>query len=165
MIIREAIDTDAERLANLIGEVDKSSEYMLWEPGEREISTEKQLKMIDVLRKSGNSTILVAENSDVLVGYLFGIGGNAKRNKHTAYIVIGISERSRGIGVGTRLFNELDSWATANSIHRLELTVVSKNKAGLSLYKKAGFEIEGTKRQSLIIDGKFVDEYHMAKLF
>ena len=76
-----------------------------------------------------------------------------------------VSERSRGIGVGTKLFNELDSWATANNIHRLELTVASKNKAGLSLYKKAGFEIEGTKRQSLIIDGKYMDEYYMAKLF
>jgi RimJ/RimL family protein N-acetyltransferase len=49
-------------------------------------------------------------------------------------------------------------------IHRLELTVVTENQAGLQLYKKMGFEIEGTKRQSLYIDGKFVDEYYMSKL-
>jgi len=44
------------------------------------------------------------------------------------------------------------------------LTVVTQNKAGLSLYKKMGFEIEGTKRDSLFIDGKYVDEYYMSKL-
>ena len=30
--------------------------------------------------------------------------------------------------------------------------------------KKMGFEIEGTKRDSLRVDGVYVDEYYMAKL-
>ncbi len=38
------------------------------------------------------------------------------------------------------------------------------NTAGIALYKKMGFEIEGTKRNSLFIDGKYVDEYYMSKL-
>ena len=164
MIIREAESEDVEKLTYLIQEVDKSSEYMLWEPGEREISADKQLKMLEGLRKSGNSTIFVAENSDALVGYLFSIGGNARRNKHAAYIVIGILETYRGMGIGTKLFNELDRWAKNHNIHRLELTVVTKNESGLALYRKAGFEIEGTKIKSLLIDGELVDEYYMAKL-
>ncbi|MED1939342.1 GNAT family N-acetyltransferase, partial [Cytobacillus firmus] len=33
----------------------------------------------------------------------------------------------------------------------LELTTVIHNQAGVTLYKKAGFQIEGTKKHSLMI--------------
>ncbi len=92
------------------------------------------------------------------------VGGNAKRNKHSAYIVMGILGEYRGKGIGAMLFKKLEQWAFNHNIHRLELTVVTRNKAAISLYKKVGFEIEGTKRHSLFIDSEFVDEYNMSKL-
>lgn len=164
MVIREAERKDAEKLSNLIREIDNTSQYMLWEAGERKLASEDQLKMFEKLNKNANSAIFVAEEVAELVGYLFAIGGNARRNKHAVYIVIGVSENYRGAGIGTKLFQALDEWAANHNIHRLELTVVIKNKAGLKLYKKAGFQIEGTKRNSLYIDGEFVDEYYMSKL-
>lgn len=165
MIIREIEISDAQNLSCLIQLVEASSDYMLWEAEEREIRSERQKNMIKRMKESENSTILVAENnSNELVGYLFSIGGDAKRNRHTSYIVVGISEGYRGEGVGTKLFKELEKWAIQHKIHRLELTVVTVNEAGLSLYEKMGFEIEGTKRNSLFIAGEFVDEYYMSKL-
>lgn len=165
MIVREIKISDVEKLSQLIQHVEASSEYMLLEPGEREVDNERQKNMITRLKESPNSTILVAENeSNELVGYVFAIGGDAKRNKHSAYIVIGISAAYRGKGLGTKLFKELDQWAIHNNVRRLELTVVTKNAAGLSLYEKMGFEIEGTKRDSLFIGNEFVDEYYMSKL-
>lgn len=91
------------------------------------------------------------------------IGDDAKNNRHCAYIVKGIAETFRGQGVGTKLFMELDQWTKYHTIHRLELTVVTRNEAGLSLYKKMGFDIKGTKKHSLCIGEEFVDEYYMAK--
>ncbi|WP_233191819.1 MULTISPECIES: GNAT family N-acetyltransferase [unclassified Sporosarcina] len=165
LILREIENSDAEKLSNLIQQVESSSEYMLWEAGEREIEIERQKKMIERMKDSNNSTIFVAENrNNELVGYLFAIGGDAKRNKHSAYIVVGISENYRGQGVGSKLFKELEQWATQHGIHRLELTVVTRNQAGLALYKKMGFEVEGTKRHSLFINDEFVDEYYMSKI-
>ena len=165
MIVREIEVSDAERLSHLMQQVESSSKYMLWEAGEREVKNERQKKMIKSMKDSNNSTIFVAESeNNEMVGYLFAIGGNAKRNKHSAYIVVGISENYRGQGIGTRLFKELDKWATQHDIHRLELTVVTRNQAGLSLYKKMGFDVEGTKRHSLFINDEFVDEYYMSKL-
>ena len=164
MIIREIKLNDAECLVNLIKQVESQSQYMLFESGERTIGTEQQEKRIEAMRKEGNSTIFVAEENDELVGYLIAIGGNAKRNKHAAYLVVGILSEYRGLGLGTKLFKNLQNWAKENSIHRLELSVVTRNEAGLRLYKKMGFDIEGTKRHSLYIDGEFVDEYYMSKL-
>lgn len=165
MKVREIEISDAEELSRLIHEVEASSDYMLWEAGERKVETTPQQNMIERMVVSDNSTIFVVENeNNKLVGYLFATGGNAMRNKHSTYIVIGISEDYRGQGMGTKLFNCLEQWATQHSIHRLELTVVTRNEAGVDLYKKMGFEVEGTKRHSLFINGEFVDEYYMSKL-
>ena len=95
---------------------------------------------------------------------MFAIGGNTKRTQHSTYIIIGILERYRGKGIGTALFQQLEEWAKKSQISRLELTVVTKNEAGVALYRKSGFEIDGTKRNSLMIDGTFYDEYYMSKL-
>lgn len=162
--IREAETSDASKLAKVIQQVEASSEYMLWGAGEREFHAKKQLKMIEDLKNDHNSTILVADNGDELAGYLIVIGGKAKRNQHSAYLVIGILKDFRGQGIGTMLFNELEKWAAIHYVSRLELTVVTKNKGALSLYQKQGFDIEGTKKNSLRIDGEFVDEYYMAKI-
>jgi RimJ/RimL family protein N-acetyltransferase len=39
------------------------------------------------------------------------------------------------------------------------------NERAIALYKKMGFEIEGTKKRSMRIDGQYVDEYYMAKTY
>ena len=49
-------------------------------------------------------------------------------------------------------------------MHGLELTVMTHNTAGIALYKKQGFAIEGTKRHSLLLNGQFIDEFYMSKL-
>ena len=33
------------------------------------------------------------------------------------------------------------------------------------LYEKNGFEIEGIKKKSMLVDGVYVDEFYMAKLY
>jgi RimJ/RimL family protein N-acetyltransferase len=162
--IRKSRIADAENLVRLIKQVEEESEFMLMEAGERQITPEQQRQRIETFEKSENSAIFVAEDGNQLAGYLFAIGGTARRVKHSVYIVIGILKNYRGQGIGTKLFEKLDSWAIEHKIHRLELTVVTRNEAGLALYKKMGFEIEGTKRHSLRIDGEFVDEFYMAKL-
>ncbi|KHF26789.1 putative acetyltransferase YhhY [Anoxybacillus sp. BCO1] len=62
------------------------------------------------------------------------------------------------------LLTELERWAREKGVHRLELTVVIDNAPAISLYQKMGFEQEGVKRHSLNINGRYVDEYCMAKL-
>ncbi|RDW21072.1 GNAT family N-acetyltransferase [Oceanobacillus arenosus] len=163
-MIRQALRSDAANLATLIGQVETESPYMLYGSGEREISEEKQLNMIDSLTKKHNSEILVVEENNNLIGYLFAIGGNTIKNKHCAYIVIGILANKRGKGIGTQLFVEIEKWALNQGIHRLELTVIVENIAGIKLYEKAGFKIEGIKQDSLFMDDRFVDEYYMSKI-
>jgi RimJ/RimL family protein N-acetyltransferase len=137
---------------------------MMLEPGERTTTVEQQQAQIECLLPAENRAIFVAEHDGQLVGYLAAFGGEFKRNKHSVYIVIGILQDFTGQGIGTQLFLALEDWAHRQHIHRLELTVMTHNKAGIALYKRQGFEIEGTKRHSLLVNGLHVDEYYMAKL-
>lgn len=71
----------------MIKEIEESSQYMLWEAGERKVDFENQAKRIEAIKKRDNSTIFVAEQSKELVGFLFAMGGDAIRIKHSVYIV------------------------------------------------------------------------------
>lgn len=129
------------------------------------MSIETQSKMIETFLNKRNSTILVVEEKKELVGYLLANGGQAEKNKHSAYLVIGIDKAHRGRGIGILLFEALDKWVTVHDLHRLELTVVTENQGAVALYKKQGFKIEGTKQDSLFIENQFYDEYYMAKIY
>ncbi|WP_313800211.1 GNAT family N-acetyltransferase [Cytobacillus sp.] len=164
MLIRCIRPDDSEKFVKLVKTVENESKYMLFEPGERVMEPDQQKRRIEAMEKEGNSTIILAEDHDSLIGYLIAIGSNAKRKKHSAYLVIGILHEYRGRGVGTKLFKYLEEWAIEHHIHRLELTVIANNEAGLGLYKKMGFVTEGIKKHSLLINEEYVDEYYMAKL-
>jgi RimJ/RimL family protein N-acetyltransferase len=162
--IREIREDDAATFLNLLVRVDEETEFMLLEAGERQITVEDQRQRIKTILSRDNQTILVAENDHDLIGYLAVIGGDFKRNRHRAYIVIGILQAFTDQKIGTKLFRKLEEWTRHHAVHRLELTVMAHNERAISLYKKMGFEIEGTKKHSLLISGSYVDEYYMAKL-
>jgi RimJ/RimL family protein N-acetyltransferase len=164
MIIRTILISDAEHFLNLCKKLDTEMQFMMLEPGERITTLVEQQAQIERLLMLENQTIFVAEYNGQLIGYLAALGGEFQRNRHSVYIIIGILQAFTGQGVGTQLFRTLEEWAQLQRIHRLELTVMVHNEAGLALYKKQGFEIEGTKRDSLLVNGKYVDEYYMAKL-
>ncbi|MBO8155508.1 MAG: GNAT family N-acetyltransferase [Bacillaceae bacterium] len=164
MKIRHIEMEDAQSFARLLLQVDEESEFMLFEGGERTMDVSSAETRIKTVKSENNSTIIVAEDQGKLVGYLMAMGGQARRNRHSAYLVVGLLKDYRGQGLGTRMFQKLEEWSREKNIHRLELTVISKNKAGVALYKKMGFEMEGVKKDSLYINGEYVDEYYMGKL-
>lgn len=164
MLIREIKVEDAEAFLKLCKQADSESEFLLFEEGERETTVKEQRKSIESIISADNSTIFVVEDDDKLVGYLLARGGAARKNYHSVYIVIAILKSHGGQGLGTQLFTRLEDWARARDIHRLELGVMKANVHAKRLYKKMGFEIEGTKRSVFYLNGEYVDEYMMAKI-
>lgn len=163
--IREIKDEDAENHLSLCIKLDNETKFMLYEPGERTTTVERHREFVHSQITYEDSTIFVAEHDNQLVGHLIVNGGKVKRIKHVGYIVVGILKDYTGQGIGTELFNALENWRTESGIKRLELSVMVHNEAAVSLYKKMGFEIEGIKKKSLNIDGRYIDEYYMGKTF
>jgi RimJ/RimL family protein N-acetyltransferase len=162
--IRKVTLEDAPALLSLKIQLDSETKFMMLEKGERPNNLEGERQRIENILESNNSMIFIAEVDNKIVGHLSAYGDSFKRNKHRAYIVIGILQAFTEQGIGKKLFEAMDIWARKVSLHRLELTVMTHNNHAIKLYKKMGFEIEGTKRHSLKIDGQYVDEFYMAKL-
>lgn len=143
--------------------LDQETRFMMFEPGERPVGEERFQAICERFDNSG-SLKLVAEENEKIVGVLSAERGSFTRIHHTAHIAVGILEGYRNQGIGTRFFQELESWARGNKIVRLELTVMSHNERALTLYKKAGFQIEGKREKSMFVEQRYVDEYYMAKI-
>ncbi|WP_425453645.1 N-acetyltransferase family protein [Oceanobacillus chungangensis] len=111
-----------------------------------------------------NSIIFVAEAENNIAGFIATLGGDLKRNRHSAYLVLGVLEEYQGRGIATKLFNQVFKWAKEVKISRLELTVIKDNVKAFNLYRKMGFILEGERVHSLIINGKPVNEYYLYKL-
>ena len=87
------------------------------------------------------------------------------RRRHVGEIHMAVRDDWHGKGVGTALMEAAldlaDNWL---NLMRLELTVYADNEAGIALYKKFGFEIEGTHRLYAFRNGEYVDAYSMARI-
>jgi len=77
---------------------------------------------------------------------------------------IGIARSHWGQGIGTAMVREAVEWSARSGLKRLELTVHTTNLAALSVYLRCGFQVEGVRRCSLLVEGRYVDEYLMSLL-
>ncbi len=163
MMYRKLSKNEAESFWEMMNQLDYETKYMLYEPGERT----KNIARVEALIQSSverEDFLLVAEADDRIVGYISAQKGDFNRTVHSAYIVVGILRNYRGKGIGTEFFRRLDVWAEEKKITRLELTVICENEVAKHLYEKNGFEIEGIKRKSVLVDGNYLDEFYMAKI-
>lgn len=163
IIFRNVEKLDTESLWNMMNQLDYETKFMMYEPGERTKNLARLQENVDIAVNGSNLSLLAVDGNEI-VGYISAQIGNVRREKHSAYIVVGIREKYRNQGIGINFFKKLDEWALDKKLVRLELTVLCTNEVALNLYKKSGFEIEGTKRKSMYIDGEYVDEYYMSKI-
>jgi putative acetyltransferase len=87
------------------------------------------------------------------------------RRRHVGGLGMVVRDDWQGKGVGTALMQaavELaDKWL---NLERLELKVYCDNEPAVRLYRKFGFEIEGTLARFAFRGGHYADAYAMARL-
>lgn len=114
--------------------------------------------------RQGVYTYLAVHDQRV-VGWV-NLGQDMKpRQAHSAGLGLGVHPDYWGIGVGTRLMHTIldlaDNWL---NLRRVELDVNVDNPAAVRLYRKLGFEIEGTRRMHAYGNGRWADSHFMARL-
>ncbi len=76
---------------------------------------------------------------------------------HVAYLGMGVLREYRGRKLGLRLLEAVVGATRSLGLEKIELAVYASNVAALALYRKAGFEVEGVKRRSRLVDGEYDD--------
>jgi putative acetyltransferase len=110
-------------------------------------------------------TNLVAVRGDDVVGHLSVELSQIPRRRHVATFGMGVKASARGTGVGSLLLNAaIDLCENWVNVSRIELEVYTDNAAGVALYSKCGFEIEGTCKRYAFRDGQYVDVHIMARV-
>ncbi|MCL4802463.1 MAG: GNAT family N-acetyltransferase [Burkholderiales bacterium] len=110
--------------------------------------------------------MLVASGGERIVGAL-GLGSYpSPRLRHVGRIgPIAVSRSAQGLGVGSSLMRAAldlaDNWL---NLVRLELLVFTTNDPAVALYRKFGFEVEGTARAFGFQAGRYVDVHLMARV-
>lgn len=111
---------------------------------------------------------ILAEDADGKDGIVGNIGihrSTRPRRLHTASIGMSVRGAWQGRGVGSALMavalDVADNWWQVRRVH---LEVYTDNAAAIALYRKFGFDVEGTLRQDAFRDGSYVDSHVMARL-
>ncbi|WP_057742941.1 GNAT family N-acetyltransferase [Liquorilactobacillus capillatus] len=160
-------EDETTKLWRLMSELDNETRFMVYEPGERK-ELGSGIETLKGFIKSAQNKVdfleVAVTEAGKMVGYLAAERGKARRLNRTAYIVVGILAKYQGQGVGTNLFKDLTVWAQKANLKRLELTVMQNNTPAQHLYTSSGFTIEGVRKNSMFVDGKYINEYYMAKI-
>jgi putative acetyltransferase len=107
----------------------------------------------------------VAVVDDKVVGNISIHQSPRPREYHAAGLGMMVDPDYWGMSIGTQLMDTVldlaDNWL---NLKRIELEVNTDNPAGVRLYEKSGFVIEGTKRFHTYGDGRWADSYFMARV-
>jgi len=120
----------------------------------------------DVSEDSFSLVAEVAEGPDRgrVVGNI-GMQRGTGRKRHVAGLGITVDPAYHGRGVGTALMEAcLETALRWWSPLRIELEVYPDNERALALYRKFGFEVEGSKTGVAIRQGKYVDTLVMSRV-
>ncbi|SRR5579883_22834 len=164
VVVRLATESDAVGLVELTNRLAEEATLLFVVPVDSETGLEDLRHFLRTRETSCNHAVVVAESGGALVGLATATGGVHPAKRATIEIGIGVLAAHVGRGIGTALMAGLEQWARAAGIRRLQLPVVTSNAPAIALYEKCGFTVEGVLRDSAHVDGRYVDQYMMAKL-
>ena len=119
---------------------------------------------LEAMPKTTYSLVAINADTNQLVGNL-GLVRQKDARQHVAGIGIAVRDDYHGQGIGSQLLIEAlkiaDDWL---NLSRIELMVYVDNEPAIALYKKFGFETEGTLKKYAFRAGEYVDAYTMARI-
>jgi RimJ/RimL family protein N-acetyltransferase len=162
--IRSATPSDAKELSELRLQIDGETENLDRESGEAFIDEAGFKQLIETDTTQSRNLFLVAVMDNVIVGFSRCAGTYLKRFSHKVEFGVCVLKEFWGYGIGKNLLTQCIAWADSNNIKKITLNVMETNKTAIELYKRLGFEIEGTlKNDKVITDGKYYNTILMGR--
>jgi len=154
--LKEAVDDpEIGRLTGSVNSSDQVEEYPLDKLREWYATRNEQTDRLDLM--------VVDRATDTCVGEV--VLNNWDRGNETCNFRIMLGPSGQGRGLGTEATRLLLGYAFEHlPLHRIELEVYAFNPRARRAYEKAGFVVEGRRRDALLYDGERVDAIVMSVL-
>jgi RimJ/RimL family protein N-acetyltransferase len=103
--------------------------------------------------------------ADRIVGFASANIEYGFRMQHDAFVNVAVLQEWQGRGLGRRLHDRVEAWATDQGARRLTAAVQAPNGVGRAFAAALGYETEVTMRDYSLIGGRMVDRLRLGKLF
>lgn len=165
IVYQRAQEGDAEKIVDFYNYVGGETSYLSFEKDEYPMNVKEQEENIRSLEGKKASIMLLAMDGEEIAG-IATINSSAKiKARHDGELGIVVAKRYQGQGIGTELIRQLIQWAKGNGVTtRLSLDTRADNVKAVELYMKFGFVVEGCRRNSTLLDGKYYDLYVMGMM-
>jgi RimJ/RimL family protein N-acetyltransferase len=165
-VIRSPRDEDIEGMLEYLYVTSGETEFLLRYPEECvKYTPEGEKALFDRMNAADNETMIVCLVDGVIAGNCQVTWKKSIKTRHRADVAIALKREFWGLGIGTRLFEEMIRIAEANeNILQMELEFIEGNSRARALYEKMGFRITGMRPNAIRLkDGTLLNEYTMIR--
>ena len=137
MIIRKAVDSDANKLNELLTK-------LILDEKQYDDSIDETFVVINMYENYINDEtkfIEVVEENNEIVGYLYGmlLKDPTSKTKKSVLDALYIESNYRKKGLGEKLINDFKTWCKEQKVDKINVKVCAKNINAKKLYNKMGF--------------------------
>lgn len=165
VVVRALGPADAARLPEFMNRIAVETTHTMMYVGRRYDAKELEARL-QRTHQCPVSLDVGVFHDDVLIGALLLTPENQSHPwiRHCASFGMMLLKDYWGQGLGRRLLAIMEEHAARRGLRRIEAAVRVENHRGMALYLSAGYCVEGLRRSAAFIDGRFEDEYVIAKL-
>jgi ribosomal protein S18 acetylase RimI-like enzyme len=162
-ILRSPSPSDAQELLAHLKQTSRETDYMLRYPEEVVKTVAEEEAFIANYLENPKSMLISA----VIDGRIIANAGlscvmDVYKYRHRAEFGISVKREYWHLGIGTLLLTEIIECAEKAGYEQLELEVSCENERAVSLYRRLGFEVFGTRERSFKFkDGTYSSDYLM----
>lgn len=165
IIYRTARTEDAAKIVAFYNCVGGETSYLSFEKDEYPMSVEEQEAEIRGLAGNQTNIMLLAMAGEEIAGIATIHSTHKVKARHDGELGIVVAKKYQKQGIGSELIRRLIEWAKGNGVTtRISLDTRADNTPAVSLYLKFGFQVEGCRKNSTLLDGKYYDLYVMGMM-
>ena len=165
-LLRSPCEGDAEEMLQFIIKASGETDFLMKYPEEyADFTLEQEKDFLNEAYQNENAMMIACVVDGRIAGNCQISFRTGKKDCHRASVAIALLQEFWGLGIGTRMFEEMFRIAgERGDVRQIELDFIEGNTRARSLYEKMGFRITGVKPDAIRMkDGTFANEYTMLK--
>jgi L-amino acid N-acyltransferase YncA len=166
VIVREASKEDAKQIIAFYNVVGGESDFLSFGKNEFIKNLIDYEEYLETTNGQDNSIILLTEIDDEIMGIASINSSSKSRYKHVGEFGIVIAQVYCQLGLGNQILDYLITWSKSNgTTKKISLVTSQNNYNAIELYKKVGFQIEGTLKKQNYVNEVYSDTLMMGLIF